>query len=232
MTKCFAYLRVSGKSQIRGDGFPRQFLACRRYAAANDMKIVRIFRERGVTGEMELEGRPQLSALFAALEENGVRTIIIERLDRFARDLLVQETIIADMLKKGYLLISASEPDLCSTDPSRILIRQIFGAIAQYDKAMTVLKLRGARERLRAKGLRCDGRVPFGLKPGEQPILDRMRYLRDVEHKRYEAIAVILNEERIPTRMGKKWKASTIHKILNPRKPSRSSQKEQVRTAA
>ena len=32
---------------------------------------------------------------------------------------------------------------LCSDDPSRKLMFQIMGAIAEYDKAVTVLKLRG-----------------------------------------------------------------------------------------
>ena len=56
---------------------------------------------------------------------------------------MVQETIVADLLKSGFELISACEPDLCSDDPSRKLVRQVFGAIAEYDRAMTVPKLRG-----------------------------------------------------------------------------------------
>jgi hypothetical protein len=37
-----------------------------------------------------------------------------------------------------------AEPDLCSDDPSRKLIRQILGAFSEYEKTMIVLKLRGA----------------------------------------------------------------------------------------
>jgi DNA invertase Pin-like site-specific DNA recombinase len=224
MTKCFAYLRVSGKSQIYGDGFLRQFRAIRKYCAANDMQIVNIFREKGVTGEAELENRPALSRLFNALEENGVKAVVIERLDRLARDLLVQENLIADMQKSGYNLLSTCEPDLCSEDASRILMRQIFGAIAQYDKAMLVLKLKGARDRLRARHGKCDGRKGWGEKDGEQVILDRMKSLR-AEGVAYQAIADTLNAEGVPTRMGKLWKASTIQNILT-RKPISAQQKE------
>lgn len=49
------------------------------------------------------------------LHSNGVRTIVIERLDRPARDLMVQETIIADLQKNGFDLISVAEPDLMAT---------------------------------------------------------------------------------------------------------------------
>jgi hypothetical protein len=36
-----------------------------------------------------------------ALHRNGVRTILIEKLDRVARDLMVQETVIADLHKRA-----------------------------------------------------------------------------------------------------------------------------------
>jgi DNA invertase Pin-like site-specific DNA recombinase len=47
-----------------------------------------------------------------ALHANGVKTVIVERLDRLARDLRLQETIIADLRKNGFELVSAAEPDL------------------------------------------------------------------------------------------------------------------------
>ena len=213
MTDVFAYLRVSGKSQIRGDGFRRQFIAIRQYCAAHQLRIVSIFKERGVCGATELENRPALSALFDALEEDGVKTVVVEKLDRLARDLMVQETIIADMLKSGFALLSSCEPDLCSTDPSRVLVRQIFGAIAQYEKCMIVLKLRGARQRKKAKTGKGEGRDAYGDKPGEGPILDLMREWKQKEI-RYREIAEMLNVRGIPSRMGKDWKAGTVQKIL------------------
>ena len=48
----------------------------------------------------------------------------------------------------GNQLLSVAEPDLLQDDPSRKLMRQIFGAIAEYEKTMIVLKLRGARMRV------------------------------------------------------------------------------------
>jgi hypothetical protein len=37
-------------------------------------------------------------------------------------------------------------------------VRQVLGAIAEFDKAITVAKLRGARERKRAANGKCEGR--------------------------------------------------------------------------
>lgn len=47
-------------------------------------------------------------------------------------------------------------------DPTRTLIRQVLGAIAQFEKSVIVLKLRAARERVRKSKGRCEGRKPFG----------------------------------------------------------------------
>ena len=147
--KAFAYLRVSGKGQVRGDGSPRQKKAIGDYAEANGIRIVQTFREEGVSGALELEHRPALSALLQALHANGVRLVLVEKLDRLARDLMVQETIIGDLKKHGFELVSVAEPDLLRDDPTRTLMRQLMGSVAQYEKAMLVIKLRGARERTR-----------------------------------------------------------------------------------
>ena len=162
LMKAFAYLRVSGKGQIDGDGFPRQLEAIRTYAQAQGIRIVKVFREEGLSGATDLENRPALMALLEALAADGVKLVLIEKLDRLARDLMVQETIIADFRKKGFELISVMEPDLLQNDPTRILMRQIFGAIAQYEKNMIVAKLRGARQRMKDRTGQCEGRKGYG----------------------------------------------------------------------
>lgn len=49
-TEVFAYLRVSGRGQLSGDGFSRQRTAIQAYDAANGLTVVEWFEERGVTG--------------------------------------------------------------------------------------------------------------------------------------------------------------------------------------
>src|ERR1035438_6229147 len=194
MTKALAYLRVSGKGQIEGDGFTRQLKSVREYAAAHDIKIVKVFREEGVSGTVENMDRPAWRDLMATLHSNGVRTILIERLDRLARDLMVQEAAIADLRKNGFTLISAAEPDLMANDPTRVLMRQLLGAVAQYDKSQIVAKLRGARMRKRAKEGRCEGRKPYGYFEGEQTVISRMKELRE-SGMGFDRIAAQLNTE-------------------------------------
>jgi DNA invertase Pin-like site-specific DNA recombinase len=214
MIKAFAYLRVSGRAQEAGDGYARQLHSINRYAAANDIKIVRIFKERGVSGEKELKDRPAFMEMLAALHANGVRRILIERLDRLARSLLVQESIIAELKRHGFELISADEPDLLKDDPYRVMFRQFQGAISQAEKANIVLKLRGARQRMKARTGRCEGRKPYGATDGERAIAARMRELR-AAGMAYDRIAATFNSDSVPTRTpGKRWHGFAVNQIL------------------
>jgi len=211
--KAFGYIRVSDNSQIDGDGFPRQREAIERWAAANGVVIVRWFEERGVSGTL-LE-RPALSEMMVALMGNGVRLVVVEKLDRLARDQMIQETIVQSLLKQGFELLSAAsgEENLCGNDPGRKLMRTIMGAIAEYDKQMIVLKLRAARNRTRAKVGRCEGRKPFGHYDGEAAIVCRIRELH-AQEANYEHVAQSLNAEGIKTRSGGKWFPATVRRIL------------------
>ena len=213
MIKAHAYLRVSGKGQVEGDGFTRQLKAIREYAVAHNFKILSVYREEGVSGTKESADRPAWSDLMTALHSNGVRVVIIEKLDRLARDLMIQETIIADLRKHGFELVSVAEPDLMANDPTRILVRQMMGAVAQYEKSQIVLKLRGARMRKRAKDGRCEGRKPYGYFDGERAIVERMKELRN-NGMGFDRIAAQLNMDGIRPRAAERWHGLVVNRIL------------------
>jgi len=213
MRKAFAYLRVSGKGQLEGDGFPRQLAAIKKHAATNDIRLTKVFREEGVSGAKDLENRPALQELLVALHSNGTKLVLVERLDRLARDLMVQESIIADLKRHGFEIVSVAEPDLCSDDPSRTLMRQMLGAFAQYERSIIVQKLRGARQRIRAREGRCEGRKPYGARVGEQEIIAHMKALRAIGMA-VDKIATLLNRDRYPPRSGRQWHATSVYRIL------------------
>jgi len=150
------------------------------------------------------------------MEKNGhgIKTVIVEKLDRLARDYFVQEAIIRDFKKQGFDLISAKEgADLLDGDPSRKLIRQMFGIIAEYDKSMIVAKMRAAKDRIRAKTGKCEGRKGY-LDKGQE-VLDHIKELRQRdEHgkrKTLQQVADILNSEGIKTMTGLPWNIPRVH---------------------
>jgi DNA invertase Pin-like site-specific DNA recombinase len=61
-----------------------------------------------------------------SVKARGVRTVLVERLDRLARDLMVQEAALSYFTQHGFTIVSVMEPDLRASDPSRIAFRQIW----------------------------------------------------------------------------------------------------------
>lgn len=218
MTNAFGYLRVSGKGQLDGDGFPRQAAAIQKFCSQQSLKIVRTFEEKGVTGTAEgMDRAAWVEMIQTAMDSKDTHTIVIERLDRLARDLMIQEHIIADVKSRGLTLVSVAEPDLCLDDPSRKLLRQIMGAINEYDKTMIVLKLRGARQKIRASAGKCEGRKAYGAHPKHPEEIQILAEIRELRKNRFSLveIAAKLNKANKPTRgKGNKWFPNTVARIL------------------
>ena len=148
------------------------------------------------------------------LESNGhgIKTVIIERTDRLARDLMIQETILNDFRKIGVSVISATEGDLIDDDPTRKLVRQVMGAIAEYDKTMTVLKLRAARERIRKRGKKCEGRKGYSDK--NQAIVNHIKEFR-YQRRTSDWIASWLNDNGFKPLHGSRFNSQIVRNIIH-----------------
>ena len=128
--KAVSYLRVSGKGQVKGDGFPRQRKAVANYASSHRIEIVEEFTDAGVSGTKELEDRDGLTALMARVGSNGVGLVLVESASRLARDLMVGEIILRELAKLGVQVIAAPRARIgaparqpgrrrCATDRAR-----------------------------------------------------------------------------------------------------------------
>jgi DNA invertase Pin-like site-specific DNA recombinase len=116
--------------------------------------------------------------MLEALVGDGVRTIIVESPDRFARDLAVQLAGHDYMRGLGLELVPASAPDFFLDDtPTAVLVRQVLGAISQFEKATLVAKLRAARDRKKAlTGRKVEGRKShLELRPEVVALAKRLR---------------------------------------------------------
>ncbi len=219
-TPAVSYLRVSGRGQVGGDGFPRQREAVRAYAHRRGFELLDEFRDEGVSGTTDLEGRDGLQALFDRIASNGVRVVLLERADRLARDLMVGEVILSRFRALGVRVLGSDGVDLTENeDPTATLVRHVMSAIAEFDKRITVRKLRAARDRASARvGRRVEGVKPFGTLPGEDAVVARMRRLRRKPRGQprmgYKRIADTLNVEKLPTRTGALWGAATVRRVL------------------
>ncbi len=207
--KVFGYIRVSSKGQLEGDGPERQA------AAITAFQPNAVLVTEAISGTAEGLDRPVLAELLA--QKNC--TIVVEKMDRLARDLVVSELILREC-RKGNIKVYAADQgliDLAGSDthdnPSRTLIRQILGAVAQFEKAALVAKLAAAKRRIAARtGKPCGGGAAYGLWEGEANIKRLANDFVKAGHS-LTTVARLLNDAGFQTRFKKPWSKMTVYAI-------------------
>jgi DNA invertase Pin-like site-specific DNA recombinase len=161
MKKAVAYLRTSSAANVGQDkdSARRQREAIVSFAKREGFAIVEEFNDEAVSGADAIEARPGFAALLDRIETNGVRVVIVEDASRFARQVLVQELGVMALQQRGVQVLTAGGDDLTATDdPSKVMVRQMMAAFAQFEKARLVAKLAAARRRKRQTTGKCEGR--------------------------------------------------------------------------
>ena len=141
-----AYLRTSSATNVGTDkdSEKRQRDAIQSFAVRAGIQIVDWFYDAAGFGADPIDTRPGFRSALERVASNGVRTIVVETANRFARDLIVQETGYRLLREQGIELIAADSPGSFVDDtPTAALIRQVLGAVSQFEKAGLVAKLRG-----------------------------------------------------------------------------------------
>jgi DNA invertase Pin-like site-specific DNA recombinase len=214
--RLIGYLRVSGLTQVHGDGPERQREKIVAFCQASENPEVDIRLEAGISGTIDGMDRPTFSEIIEELRDGD--GIVVERLDRLARDLMVQEIILAECRKRG-IKVFATDVGLWQDqaddggEPSRLLIRRILGAVAQWEKSVLVMKMKAGADRKRRETGRCGGVVPYGELPGEQSTLAWM--LAAWKNREcLTSIARTTNEMGFRTRSGKEWTKQRVHNAI------------------
>lgn len=219
--RCFGYIRVSGQSQLEGDGPKRQRAAIEKFCKEHLFEIDAFFEEQ-ITGTSEAMDRPQFSEMVAQLDDPEIqgRVIVVERMDRLARDLMQSEMLLRECRKRNIRVYAADQGQLIDMasdggDPTRILIRQIMGALAEWEKSMLVKKLRAAKLRTGKMG----GSKPMGAYPGEQEVVDAIHLMRN---KGYSWPQVVngLCESGLKSRSGGEWNKDAVRYLFKHTKPT------------
>jgi DNA invertase Pin-like site-specific DNA recombinase len=231
-----AYLRVSTDKQAEdGLGLDVQEHAIRAWAKRCDHTVVQWCADEGVSGSNGVETRVALYDALDALRSRRAAAMVVYRLDRLARDLVLQEQLLADVWRAKARVFSTSasedaylDPEGAADDPSRALIRQVLGAVAEYERAMIRLRLRSGIERKKAAGRYAGGQVPFGWRvesrelvrdEAEQLVLARMRELRAAGAS-LRAIAARLEREGVKPRRAARWHAESVRQVLGHEQPA------------
>jgi DNA invertase Pin-like site-specific DNA recombinase len=220
LVQAVAYLRTSSAANVGADkdSEKRQRAAIEAYARAAGFEVMDSYYDEAVGGADHVTARPGFAAMMERIASNGVRTIIVETANRFARDLIVQETGYAMLKERGVELIAADKPDAFLDDtPTATLIRQVLGAVSQFEKAMVVSKLKGARDRKRRDtGLKVEGRKSYAEKNPAMVALARKlhRYPVNGRRRSLREVAAELAAAGYVVREGKPYEAAAVKRMI------------------
>ena len=228
MVKAFAYTRVSGKGQLEGSGLERQEEEINRFAKESGYLIKQTFKEEGISGTITETERPAFQQMVFSILRNGVNHIIVESLDRLARDLQVQLQLCTYIASKEITLICAGTGENITqailNDPMRKALVQIQGVFAELDKSLVVRKLKNGRIKARQDSetrtlsgkKKCEGRK--SLRETNPELLERTRQLyrkpRKGRRRTLAEVGRILFEEGFSTAKGKAYAPAQIKRLL------------------
>jgi DNA invertase Pin-like site-specific DNA recombinase len=229
--RLIGYARTS-KHREDGVSIAQQEHAIRTWAASRGHDIIDVVYDDGASGAV-ME-RPALTeALYAVDGGDTAEGIVVLRMDRLARELNVQEAVLAKVWEHGGHVFTTDDGEVLRDDPDdpmRTAMRQMAGVFAQLERAMIAARLRGGRRQAARQGRYVGGTVrrPFGQRLVERP--DGKHEYVDVpeEHEviafmveRYvqgesvRDVAAYLERRGTKTVSGGAWQPSSVASVLN-----------------
>jgi DNA invertase Pin-like site-specific DNA recombinase len=145
----------------------------------------KVFKDEGISGS--IAKRPALKRCLKSLEEGDRLTVW--KLDRLARNLRDLIAMIEDFDKRGIQFRSLTE-QLDTSTPGGKLIFHIFGALAEFERALIIERTREGMKAARARG------VKTGPKPklSRQQIMHAKRLINEGQHR--QQVADLFNVSR------------------------------------
>lgn len=226
--KLAAYIRVSTQAQVDdGDGLDVQERMIRSWAHRHRHAIT-LHADAGVSGTLPADERPGLTAVLHAVRSGEVDGVVVRDLDRLAREVTVQEAVLAELWTRDDVLVFTTTTGLVARDdpddPMRTAMRQMMGVFAGLERRMLVKRMRDGRKAKAARGGRPVGAPPYGWAAvgGELVPVDAeqaaLRLIRKMHRAGYStraiASALAAEPDRYPTKRGGAWSSPVVSRIL------------------
>lgn len=219
--KAIPYLRVSTDQQAEsGLGIEAQRNACEEWADENNVEIVDVFVDEGVSGTVEPSKRDGLAVALNTIEHADV--FVVAKRDRIARDMTHTGMVERIIEKNGAELVSAQGEGTQTDDPFASFFQsRMADLFAEYEALQASVRTKAALAAKRARGEKTGGDVPYGktvdddgkLRDGrDAEIAARIVDLRDNEGLSYREIARRLEDYGFEPK-GKQFYANTVRRI-------------------
>ena len=220
--KAVIYARYSSDNQ-REESIEGQLRECKEYAKKNGITILRTYIDRALSAKTD--NRPEFQKMIQDSTKQLFDTVLVWKLDRFARNRYDSAHYKAILKKNGAKVISATEN--ISDGPEGIILESMLEGMAEYYSAELSQKINRGLTENALKGKSNGGRIPLGYILGEDrhlkidpltaPIV-REIYQRYADGETIKDIITTLNKRHILTRRQKSFRQNSIQVLLRNRK--------------
>lgn len=212
------YCRYSSHAQ-RDVSIDQQVKACRQYAEAHSLEILKIYDDRAVSGTNDR--RPKFQQMIAEAADLDYEYVLVYSLDRFARDRYDSAVYKRQLRACGKRVISATEA--ISDDPTGILIESLLEGMAEYySKELARKSRRGMMDN--AEKCLANGKQPYGYRRGrdgrvelveQEAAVVREIFRRVADGEPFADILRDLNARGLKTSTGRAWTDSSFNGMLD-----------------
>ncbi|MEJ2147586.1 MAG: recombinase family protein, partial [Acidobacteriota bacterium] len=155
------YARVSSEEQEQGQTIDSQIAELERFSAERSWKIVDVYRDEGWSGA--LMARPELDRLRDDAGKPLFDAVLINDVDRLARDVAHLAVIKRDLERKSVRLIFRKLPS--EQSPTYNLMVNILGSFAEFERELILDRTRrGRRYKVEVHKQFLGGIPPYGFR--------------------------------------------------------------------
>ena len=225
-THVAAYCRVSTDSTEQKHSYEAQKLYFTNlYANSDEYVFAGVYADLGITGT-ETAIRPEFNRLLDDCSKGLIDRVVCKSISRFARN--TKDCLLAlRELKKLNVSVMFEKEGIDAARISDEIMITVMEGLAQEESMSISRNVRWSLKRKMAAGTLGIARVPYGYHKNENSVIEIEPKTAAVVRRIYELylsgmgarkIAVLFNDENIPSPTGKRWSNATILKMLSQEK--------------
>ncbi len=224
------YARVSTEEQREGQNIDSQVAELERFSRDKCWPIVETYKDEGWSGGVM--ARPELDRLRDDAQKGVFEAVLINDVDRLARDVAHLGVIKRDLEKKGIKVIFRKLPS--DTSPTSNLMVNILGSFAEFERELISDRTRrGRRHKVEVRKQYLGSNTAYGYRytpkdrltgkegilevaPEEAAVVRQMFEWVDQESLSARRVLQRLNDLKIPPQKGaSEWAKSSVLRLLH-----------------
>jgi len=222
------YARVSSDEQREGQTIDSQIAELEHFLEAEGWLRAGLYKDDGWSGA--LLNRPELDRLRDDASKNAFDVVVINDVDRLARDVSHVGVVKRDLARHGVQIVFRKLP--AGDSPANNLMVNILASFAEFERELIKDRTRrGRRYKVEVRQQYLGSNTAYGyrytpkdrssgregyleLVADEAVVVKRMFEWVDGEGLSARKVLDRLNAERVPTRKGRPWGKSSVVRIL------------------